>query len=98
MPVAVGTLHSVLVGARTGHMDDICIARMVALFPMSPFFACCGHMAKLFLSSVIAGVFVLRRAIASRVSMSETHPHLMVATVIFFLKTQRAVGVGERTV
>ena len=32
VPVAVGTLHSVLVEARTGHMDDLRIAQMVALF------------------------------------------------------------------
>ena len=42
-------------------------------------------------------VFVLRRAIASRVSMNEMHPYLMVAASIFFTKTQRAVGDGERT-
>ena len=36
VPVAVGTLHSVLVEACAGHMDDLRISRMVAWFPVSP--------------------------------------------------------------
>ena len=34
-----------------------------------------------FFQVYLPGVFVLRRAVASRVSMSEMHPHLMVATL-----------------
>ena len=35
MRVAVGTLHTVLVGAETSHINDMCTARMVALVTVS---------------------------------------------------------------
>ena len=44
------------------------------------------------------GVFVLRCAIASRVGVREMHPHLVVAALVSFVKTQRVVGDGESTV
>ena len=77
-------------------LDDLCTARFGHGEP--PFFVCRGHTVRL-LSSVLAGrVFVLRRTIAPRVSMSDMHSHFVVATLIFFPKTQRAVGDGLRTV
>ena len=68
VPAAVGTLHTVLVEARTGHMDDVLIARMmVALFPMSPpSLRAVVIWRGSFFQVNLPGVFVLRRAITSK--------------------------------
>ena len=71
-------------------MDDLCIARMVALFPMSPSsLRAVVLWRSSFFQVYLPGVFVLRRAIASRVSMSEMHPHLMVASLSVLYPQQR---------
>ena len=43
-------------------------------------------------------MFVLRCVITTRVGISKMHPHFMVAVLIFFTKTQCAVGDRKRTV
>ena len=54
VPVAAGTIRSVFVGGRTGHMDELCIARVVALFRVSPPFCVLWSYGEA-LSRVIAG-------------------------------------------
>ena len=55
---------------------------MVTLFPMSPSSLRAVVIRRSsFFQVYLPGVFVLRRAIASRVSISEMDPHLMVATL-----------------
>ena len=67
VPAAVGTFHTVLVEARTGHKDDALIGRvMVALFPMSPPLRAVVICRGSFFQVNLPGVFVLRRAITSK--------------------------------
>ena len=60
------------------------------------FFACCGHMAKLFLSSVLAGRVCTAPCdrFQSLHNRDASTPHG--GNFDLFLKTQRAVGDGER--
>ena len=89
--VAVGTHTIVLAEAHTSHMDDLCITRMVALVTVGPpSLRAVVTWRSYFFQVYLLGVVVLRRAIASTVSMSEMHPHLMVATLSVVHLPQRA--------
>ena len=67
--------------------------RMVALVTLSPSLCVVVMGSGSFFQVYLPGVFVLRRTIAPRVSVSEMHPHFVVAALVFFLKTKRAVGI-----
>ena len=80
--VAVGTQTIVLAEAHTSHMDDLCITRMVALVTVGPpSLRAVVTWRSYFFQVYLLGVVVLRRAIASTVSMNEMHPHLMLTTL-----------------
>ena len=53
------------------------------------FFLCCGHMAKFFLLSVAAGLVCT--AAHDRLGMRKMHPYFVVAALIFFSQSKRAI-------